>query len=79
MARGTAYGAIDGLGGPSMAAILGPGDQFWGDHQWHDRSLLLSTTVLNDGSNSCWNTIKQGKVCNEGNHDCREVTSSSRL
>ena len=48
---GTTYGATDGLGGPSMAAILGPGgpstatyfaadgpgDLFWGDHLWHDR------------------------------------------
>ena len=44
MAMGTTYGATDGLGGPSMAAILGPGgpstatyfaadgpgDLFWG-------------------------------------------------
>ena len=24
--RGTTYGATDGPGGPSMAAVLGPGD-----------------------------------------------------
>ena len=49
--KGTTYGAIDDLGGPSMVAILGPGGpsmarklpqmvqgyQFWGiTDQWHD-------------------------------------------
>ena len=29
MARGTTYGTIDGPDGPSMAAILGPGDHLW--------------------------------------------------
>ena len=52
MARGTTYGSTDGPGRPSMAAILGPGgptlainiatdgpgELFWGDHRWHDRS-----------------------------------------
>ena len=38
VARGDTYGATDGPEGPSMAAILGPGDLFWGDHQWHGRT-----------------------------------------
>ena len=36
--------AIVSLGGPTMAtkfAVDGPGDQFWGDHRWRDRSQLL--------------------------------------
>ena len=51
MAEGTTYGAVDSPGGPSMAAIVGPGDQlrqqnlplmvrgdkFWGDHRWRDK------------------------------------------
>ena len=53
----------DGPGGPSMAAILGPGgpstatyfaadgpgDLFWGDHLWHDRTCCtLYDNVLSN-------------------------------
>ena len=38
MEREATYGATDGPGRPSMEAILGPGDIFWGDHRWNNRS-----------------------------------------
>ena len=37
---GPSMEAILGPGGPSTATYFatdGPGDLFWGDHQWHDR------------------------------------------
>ena len=39
--RGPSMAAILGPGGPSTATYFaadGPGDLFWGDHLWHDRS-----------------------------------------
>ena len=40
---GSSVAAIVGPGAPSMAtkiAINGPGDRFWGDHRWRDKSQL---------------------------------------
>jgi len=53
---GTTYGTVDGPGGPSVAAVLGPGDHLrqqklavdgmggliLGDHPWHNRPLASS-------------------------------------
>ena len=35
--KGTTYGSHARSGEPSVAATLGPEDQLWGDHRWHDR------------------------------------------
>ena len=64
----TTYGAVDSPGGLSMAAIVslggqtmatkfavdGPGDQFWGNHRWrnrtHPQSLPAQCITLNTPS-----------------------------
>ena len=59
----TTYGNIDGLGRPSMAAILAPGGPpvainivwgalFWGDHQWHVSPELSALTICEIGSSA---------------------------
>ena len=65
---GTTYDATDGPGGPSMAAILGPGDHpqqhilpqmvrgdlFGGDHLWHDSPQLQQVAkFLNSVASIC--------------------------
>ena len=72
---GTNYGAVDGpgaicsshtrSGGPSTAtkiAIDGPGDRFWEDHRWRDRSLTAKRTIC--GSHTWFGgTIHGNKNC----------------
>ena len=49
LSGGTICSTTNGPGGPAVAAINGPGNQFWGDQFWGDRLYAGSSSSHGNG------------------------------